>query len=81
MLLIELDGLSDGMEETAEQIVAICRANGVQNVRVARDEAERATLWKGRKGAFGAISRLTPNYLVAMAPSPDRAAGGASPSR
>ncbi|OFW59208.1 MAG: hypothetical protein A2133_00435 [Actinobacteria bacterium RBG_16_64_13] len=65
VLLIELDGLLEGMDEMAEQIVAICRANGVQDVRVAQDEAERAALWKGRKGAFGAISRLAPNYLVA----------------
>ncbi|MFH0915212.1 MAG: FAD-linked oxidase C-terminal domain-containing protein [bacterium] len=65
VLLIELDGLRDGMDEMAEQIVAICRANGVANVRVAQDEAERVALWKGRKGAFGAVSRLAPNYLVA----------------
>jgi glycolate oxidase len=64
VLLIELDGLCDGMDEMADQIVAICRANGVQDVRVAQDEAERAALWRGRKGAFGAISRLAPNYLV-----------------
>jgi FAD/FMN-containing dehydrogenase len=65
VLLIELDGLADGMEETTDQIVAICRANGVRDVQVARDESERAALWRGRKGAFGAISRLAPNYLVA----------------
>jgi len=65
VLLIELDGLADGMEEMTEQIVALCKANGVSDVRVARDETERAGLWKGRKGAFGAISRLAPNYLVA----------------
>jgi glycolate oxidase len=65
VLLIEIDGLRDGIEEMAEQIVAICRANGVSNVRVAQDEAERAALWKGRKGAFGALSRLAPNYMVA----------------
>ncbi len=65
VLLIELDGLFDGMEEMTDQIVAICRANGVQDVQVARDETERAALWQGRKGAFGAISRLAPNYLVA----------------
>ena len=65
VLLIELDGLRDGMDEMAEQIVTICRANGVSDVRVAQDEAERAALWKGRKGAFGAVSRLAPNYLVA----------------
>ena len=65
VLLIELDGLKDGMDEMAEQIAAICRENGVNDLRVAKDEAERAALWKGRKGAFGAISRLAPNYLVA----------------
>jgi len=65
VLLIELDGLRDGMDEMAEQIVTICRANGVSDVRVAQDEAERAALWKGRKGAFGALSRLAPNYMVA----------------
>jgi glycolate oxidase len=65
VLLIELDGLRDGMDEMAEQVVAICGANGVSDVRVAKDEDERAALWKGRKGAFGAISRLASNYLVA----------------
>jgi glycolate oxidase len=65
VLLIELDGLRDGMDEMTEQIVALCHANGVREVRVAGDEAERTALWKGRKGAFGAVSRLAPNYLVA----------------
>lgn len=65
VLLIELDGLSDGMDEMTDQIVTCCRENGVREIRVAADEAERAALWKGRKGAFGAVSRLAPNYLVA----------------
>lgn len=65
VLLIELDGVADGMEETADQIVNICLDYGVRDVQVARDETERAALWRGRKGAFGAISRLAPNYLVA----------------
>ena len=65
VLLIELDGLRDGMDEMAEHITRICRANGVREVRVAQDEAERAALWRGRKGAFGSISRLAPNYMVA----------------
>jgi len=63
VLIIELDGLSDGMEETAEQIVAICRASGALDVRVAEDEAEREALWRGRRGAFGALTRLAPSYL------------------
>jgi glycolate oxidase len=65
VLLIELDGLKDGLEDMAEQVVAVCKKNNVREVRVAASEAERAALWKGRKGAFGAISRLSPNYLVA----------------
>ncbi len=65
VLLIELDGLEDGLDEMAERIVAICRDSGVMDVRIAGDEYERAALWRGRKGAFGAISRLAPNYLVA----------------
>ena len=65
VLLIELDGLVDGMDQMADDIMRICKANGVREVRVAKDEDERAALWRGRKGAFGSISRLAPNYLVA----------------
>ena len=65
VLLIELDGLRDGMEDMAEAIIRICQENGVREVRVAKDENERAALWRGRKGAFGSISRLAPNYMVA----------------
>ena len=65
VLLIELDGLVDGMDEMAEDITRICWANGAREVRVAKDEDERAALWRGRKGAFGAITRLAPNYMVA----------------
>jgi glycolate oxidase len=63
VLLIELDGLADGMDDFAEQIAAICRANNALEVRVARDEDERASLWRGRQGTFGAITRLAPNYM------------------
>jgi glycolate oxidase len=64
VLLIELDGLKDGMERLAERIMEICKKSKAREVRVAKTEAERAQLWAGRKGAFGAISRLRPNYLV-----------------
>ena len=64
VLLIELDGLKDGMDRLADRIMEICRKNNVREVRAAKDEAERAQLWAGRKGAFGAIARLRPNYLV-----------------
>ncbi|MGC8658771.1 MAG: FAD-binding oxidoreductase [Desulfomonilaceae bacterium] len=64
VLIIELDGLKDGMERIAGRITEICRANSVREVKVAKNEAERNILWLGRRGAFGAVSRLRPNYMV-----------------
>jgi len=64
VLIIELDGLSDGMEEQAQRILEICGKNGVVSTRRAKDGAERADLWAGRRGAFGAVARLAPSYLV-----------------
>src|SRR5438477_9549575 len=63
-LLIELDGLSLGMDAQAERVMAACRDCGARDVRVARDEAERQLLWKGRKSAFGAYGRISPAYMV-----------------
>ena len=64
LLIVELDGLAAGLEEQSGRIVEICRKNRAREVRVAKDEAERALLWKCRKRAFGAIGRLSPNYLT-----------------
>lgn len=64
LLLIELDGIADGMEDDAARIAALCQQNGCHGVRIAQDEAERALLWKGRKEAFGAVGRLSPNYYT-----------------
>ncbi|MBA4423280.1 MAG: FAD-binding oxidoreductase [Syntrophus sp. (in: bacteria)] len=64
ILIIELDGLKDGMERLTERILAICREHNVREIRVAKDQAERDMIWAGRKGAFGAVGRLRPNYLV-----------------
>jgi glycolate oxidase len=63
ILLIELDGLKDGMDDLAGKIAAICEAHRAMDVRVARDEDERAALWRGRQGSFGAITRRGRNYL------------------
>jgi FAD/FMN-containing dehydrogenase len=63
-LLIEVDGFSDGLEETSLEIVAICRNNNAYDVRVAKDDEERARLWLGRKGAFGAMGRISPDMIV-----------------
>ncbi len=65
VLIIELDGIKNGMDELAQRIMEICRQNHVREVKRADSEAERMSLWAGRKGAFGAVSRLRPNYLVA----------------
>ncbi len=64
VLLIELDGIANGMEADAARMAEVCNQHGCLNVRVAKDDAERALLWKGRKEAFGAIGRLTPNYYT-----------------
>jgi glycolate oxidase len=64
VLLIELDGIADGMDDDAERIGVVCRQHGCRAIRLARDEAERALLWKGRKQAFGSIGRLSPNYYT-----------------
>jgi glycolate oxidase len=63
-LLIELDGLAAGMDAQAARVIQACRDCGARDVREARDEAERALLWKGRKSAFGAYGRVSPAYMV-----------------
>ena len=64
VLIIELDGMADGMDRQAQKIMEICKRHNVREVRLARDDTERAELWAGRKGAFGAVARLRPSYLV-----------------
>src|SRR5487761_2020488 len=64
VLLIELDGALAGLEQDVAAVDAMCRAEGARAVRVARDEAERARLWQGRKKAFGAMGRLSPHLVV-----------------
>lgn len=63
VLIIELDGMPEGMEEKALKIIGICKQNNVREVKLAKDDAEREGLWAGRKGAFGAMGRLAPSYL------------------
>ena len=64
VLLIELDGPRAEIEVQAERVAEICRDHLALSISVARDEAERALLWKGRKEAAGAVGRLTPAYLL-----------------
>ncbi len=64
VLIVEVDGPPAGLEQQAERIGEICTRNGCREVRRAKDAAERDVLWAGRRGAFGAIARLAPSYLV-----------------
>ena len=64
VLIIELDGLSDGMDRLAQRVIEICKKNRVRTVKVAATETEREKLWMGRRGAFGAVGRLAPSYMV-----------------
>ncbi|MBI3877425.1 MAG: FAD-binding protein [Verrucomicrobia bacterium] len=64
VLIVELDGLSAGLDRQTERVIEICRKNRARDVRVAQSEAERAELWKCRKRAFGAIGRLSPSFLT-----------------
>jgi len=64
VLIVELDGRPEGLGRQAERVMEICRANGAREVRLAGTEEERALLWKSRKRAFGAIGRLSPNFLT-----------------
>lgn len=64
VLIVELDGLGAGLDQQAERVMEICRKNRAREVRMAKTDEERAALWKCRKRAFGAIGRLSPNYLT-----------------
>ena len=64
LLLVEADGLVDDLDQQAERIMEACRVSKARDVRLAKDEAERAKLWKGRKQAFGALGRIAPNYYT-----------------
>jgi glycolate oxidase subunit GlcD len=63
-LLIEVDGAAAGLEHDVATIESICTSSGARTVRVARDEAERARLWQGRKKAFGAMGRISSHLVV-----------------
>ena len=64
VLIVELDGLPAGVSREVEAVAAIARECGARTVRIAADEGERARIWKGRKGAFGAIANIKPSYYL-----------------
>mgnify|MGYP000612873361 CR=1 FL=1 len=62
LFLCELDGSAEEVEEEMAQVIALVEAGGATTHRVAADDIERAKLWKGRKSAFPAVGRLSPDY-------------------
>lgn len=64
VLLIEVEGLEDGLAATMATIEAICREHGAREVRHAASADERAKLWLGRKSALGAMGRIAPSYFL-----------------
>ena len=64
VLIIEVEGPRAGLKEQARRIQEICRQTNCRDIQEAQDDGERNLLWQGRRGAFGAVARLAPNYLV-----------------
>ena len=64
-LIIELDGLNDGMQRTLDRVADLCKRNSVIEIRTANTAEEAARIWLGRRAAYGALARLAPTcYIV-----------------
>ena len=64
ILLVELDGLEVEVDGNSDRVADICHMNGARNITSATDPEERLRLWKGRKAAFAAMGKLSPDYYV-----------------
>ena len=64
LLLVELDGPCSEVDALMSAVQGLCRNNGAWELRLAQSEQERALVWKGRKAAFAAVGRISPNYIV-----------------
>ena len=64
VLLMEAEGLRDSVTEQVAQIEQVCHKHAARAVRVAANEAERQLFWAGRKNAFGAVGRISPEFYV-----------------
>lgn len=64
VLLVELDGPRSEVESQLEAVQEVCRETGAWELRIAASDEERALMWRGRKAAFAAVGRISPNYIV-----------------
>ena len=63
-LVVEVDGPAAEVEAEFARVQDICRDNAATGIRIAHDDLERARIWKGRKAAFAAVGRISPDYFV-----------------
>jgi len=64
VLLIEVDGPAVGLDAQVQRITELAEKQGARSVRIARDDAERTAIWKGRKSAFGAYGRAASGFYI-----------------
>jgi glycolate oxidase len=64
VLIVELDGPAADVDAQFADVERLCRENAAFEIRIAADDAERALFWKGRKSAFAAVGRISPDYIV-----------------
>jgi glycolate oxidase len=64
LLIVELEGEPVQVEAEFAHLLQVIETSGADEVRVAQDEADRIRIWKGRKSAFSAVGRLSPDYIV-----------------
>ncbi|KAB5625903.1 glycolate oxidase subunit GlcD [Pseudomonas putida] len=76
ILLCELDGVDADVKDDCLRVEAVLKTAGASEVRLARDEAERVRFWAGRKNAFPAVGRISPDYYCMDGTIPRRALPG-----
>jgi glycolate oxidase len=64
VLIVELDGPQVEVEHELAEVERLCREHGAFDMRLATEPADRALIWKGRKSAFAAVGRISPDYIV-----------------
>jgi glycolate oxidase len=64
LLIVELEGEARQVETEFAKLSQVIAASGAYEIRTAKDDEERIRIWKGRKGAFSAVGRLSPDYIV-----------------
>src|SRR3546814_14041307 len=62
LLIVELDGVGAECDHLIDEVTRIAEANGSTTLSASRDEAERLAFWAGRKAAFPAVGRISPDY-------------------